>query len=116
MSDTANDRQHGGDHYKKHGKSGEQHWDRVARIYGPASYVYFASCATKYIERYREKGGITDLEKARHYIDKLIELETLWKSTTTNASLPEPSVINPPLLSESERRQGQSAFSTPSSE
>ncbi len=29
----------------------------------------------KYVTRWREKGGIKDLEKARHYIDLLIELE-----------------------------------------
>jgi hypothetical protein len=29
----------------------------------------------KYVTRWRDKGGISDLEKARHYIDMLIELE-----------------------------------------
>lgn len=29
----------------------------------------------KYVSRWREKGGIKDLEKARHYIDLLIEME-----------------------------------------
>lgn len=28
----------------------------------------------KYIARYDEKGGKVDLEKARHYLDKLIDL------------------------------------------
>jgi hypothetical protein len=28
----------------------------------------------KYIARYPEKGGIEDLRKARHYLDKLIEV------------------------------------------
>ena len=27
----------------------------------------------KYISRYKEKGGLSDLEKARHYLDLLIE-------------------------------------------
>jgi len=31
--------------------------------------------AIKYITRWRTKGGIQDLEKARHYIDMLIEFE-----------------------------------------
>lgn len=30
----------------------------------------------KYLMRWREKGGIKDLEKVKHYIDLLIELET----------------------------------------
>lgn len=29
----------------------------------------------KYISRWRSKNGIADLEKAKHYIDLLIELE-----------------------------------------
>lgn len=31
--------------------------------------------AIKYITRFREKGGIEDLEKAKHVIDMLIEFE-----------------------------------------
>lgn len=30
----------------------------------------------KYVTRWRDKGGIEDLRKARHFIDLLIELET----------------------------------------
>jgi hypothetical protein len=30
----------------------------------------------KYVSRWRKKNGIADLEKAKHYIDLLIELET----------------------------------------
>lgn len=75
---SANDRQEGGDHYKIYGKDGaEQHWDRVWRIYGPeVAYAYFCGAITKYVERYRLKNGVEDLKKARHYLDKLIELET----------------------------------------
>jgi hypothetical protein len=29
----------------------------------------------KYVTRWREKGGIKDLEKAKHFLDLLIELE-----------------------------------------
>jgi len=32
--------------------------------------------AIKYLCRWRKKNGINDLEKAKHYIDLLIELET----------------------------------------
>jgi hypothetical protein len=31
--------------------------------------------AIKYVTRFRQKGGIQDLEKARHFLDLLIELE-----------------------------------------
>jgi methyl coenzyme M reductase subunit C-like uncharacterized protein (methanogenesis marker protein 7) len=66
---SANDRQVGGDHYHK---GGEQHWDRQWRLYGRG---YFIGCITKYVERYPQKNGIQDLEKAKHFIEKLIELE-----------------------------------------
>lgn len=29
----------------------------------------------KYVVRYKTKGGVADLEKARHYLDMMIELE-----------------------------------------
>ena len=61
---------HGGDHYHK--VAGEQHWDRVWRLYGRG---YFVGCATKYLERYHLKNGVEDLKKAVHFIEKLIELE-----------------------------------------
>lgn len=66
---SANERQIGGNHYKK---GGEEHWDRQWRLYGRG---YFVGCITKYVERYHEKNGIQDLEKAKHFLDKLIELE-----------------------------------------
>jgi hypothetical protein len=60
-----------GDHYRK--VPGEQHWDRQWRLNGRG---YFVGCVTKYVERYHLKNGIDDLRKARHFLDKLIELET----------------------------------------
>lgn len=33
-------------------------------------------CAIKYLCRWRDKGGIDDLKKAKHFIDMLIELES----------------------------------------
>lgn len=36
---------------------------------------YFEGNVIKYISRWRSKGGVADLEKAKHYIDLLIELE-----------------------------------------
>lgn len=73
----ANERQIGGSHYKK---GGEEHWDRQWRLYGRG---YFVGCITKYVERYHEKNGVQDLEKARHFIEKLIELENTTKREVT---------------------------------
>lgn len=67
---SANKKQIGGSHYKL---GGEEHWDRQWRLFGAG---YFVGCATKYIERYHQKNGIEDLQKAIHFIEKLIELET----------------------------------------
>ena len=65
----ANDIQHGGVHYK--GKP-IQPWDFIT-----ANGIGFLDGnAIKYLTRWRDKGGIEDLMKARHYIDKLIEVET----------------------------------------
>lgn len=36
---------------------------------------YLAGNVVKYIARYRDKNGVEDLKKARHYLDKLIEIE-----------------------------------------
>lgn len=65
----ANAKQVGGHHYKT---GGEQHWDRVHRL----GMNWYAANVTKYVERYRQKNGLEDLKKARHYLDKLIEVET----------------------------------------
>ena len=66
---SANSKQVGGEHYDK---TGEQHWDRIYRLYGRG---YFIGCATKYAERYHLKNGKQDLEKSIHFLQKLIELE-----------------------------------------
>lgn len=34
------------------------------------------SSVVRYVTRFRQKGGIEDLEKAKHYLDLLIEFET----------------------------------------
>lgn len=47
----------------------------------PVEYIhanaigYFEGNVIKYVSRWRKKNGIADLEKARHYIELLIELE-----------------------------------------
>lgn len=42
-----------------------------------ANAIPFAEgCVIKYVTRWRDKGGIKDLEKARHFLDLLIQLES----------------------------------------
>jgi hypothetical protein len=58
-----------GDHYKKF---------KIQPIeFIHANAIPFAEgCAIKYLCRWRDKGGLADLEKAKHFIELLIELET----------------------------------------
>jgi hypothetical protein len=64
----ANDIQVGGQHYKA---KTIQPWDFIAAN----QLGYFEGNIVKYVSRWRDKGGVDDLRKARHYLDKLIELE-----------------------------------------
>lgn len=63
------DVQVGGSHYK-------------ALAIQPVEYImrnnipYMEGNAIKYLTRWRDKGGIEDLQKAKHYIDLLISYET----------------------------------------
>lgn len=65
----ANKHQVGGSHYNIHGDL--QPWD----LYFPWNLNGFAAQILNYIVRYREKDGIKDLKKARHFLDKWIEEE-----------------------------------------
>lgn len=65
---SANDTQVAGRHYKE---KAIQPWDYIAAN----GIGYLDGCAIKYLSRWRDKGGVQDLLKARHYIDKLIELD-----------------------------------------
>jgi Protein of unknwon function (DUF3310) len=53
----------------KHYASEYQHWDLAAII----PLGYFEGCSTKYVTRWRKKDGLEDLDKAMHYLDKLME-------------------------------------------
>ncbi|XZE35391.1 DUF3310 domain-containing protein [Pirellulaceae bacterium SH501] len=64
----ANSIQHGGDHYKN---LQIEPWDYIAAN----GLGYFEGSAVKYLTRWKFKNGVEDLKKARHFIDKLIELE-----------------------------------------
>ena len=58
----------GGDHYSK-------------LAIQPVTYInanglsYLQGNVIKYVTRYKDKNGLQDLEKAKHYIEMLIELE-----------------------------------------
>ena len=60
-----NDRQVGGDHYKK---LEIQTWDYIIAN----NIGYMEGNIIKYVSRWKEKGGEKDLLKAKHYLDKLI--------------------------------------------
>lgn len=64
---TANDEQVGGTHYKS---KTIQPWDYIAAN----NIGYFEGNIIKYVSRWQEKGGVNDLQKALHYLQKLIEL------------------------------------------
>jgi len=62
-----NARQVGGTHYR----APIQHWDFVLANDIP----YMEAQIIKYVMRWRKKNGIQDLEKARHFLEKLIAHE-----------------------------------------
>lgn len=65
---SALDSQVGGNHYK-------------SLAIQPVEFIhkneipYLEGNVIKYVTRWRNKGGVADLEKAKHYIDLLIQLE-----------------------------------------
>ncbi len=63
----ANKIQHGGDHYKT---QVIEPWDFIVEN----NIGYLEGNAIKYLARWRQKGGITDLKKAAHYVQKCIEV------------------------------------------
>lgn len=65
----ANEEQVGGDHYKN---KAIQPWDYIASN----NLGYLEGCVVKYVSRYKEKGGMQDLEKAAHYLQKLMEVQS----------------------------------------
>ena len=66
---NALDKQVAGSHYK------DLPIQPVEYIYANA-LGYFEGNVVKYVSRWRKKNGIADLEKAKHYIELLIELES----------------------------------------
>ena len=80
---SANDTQISGNHYKD---KTVQPWDYIAAN----NLGYFEGNVVRYISRWKDKGGVDDLRKAKHYIEKLIELETQVKdeSKTIHGFIP----------------------------
>lgn len=70
----ADNYQVGGSHYQK----AIQPWDAMEAWMTHDEFCgYLRGNVIKYVARYREKGGVEDLKKAKHYLVKLIETEDL---------------------------------------
>ena len=63
---SANNKQIGGGHYKQK----IQTWDFISVNNIP----YLEGNIIKYVVRYKRKNGLEDLNKAKHYLEKLIEI------------------------------------------
>lgn len=79
MVGAANNNQVGGKHYYN---TQIQPWDYIHSN----GIGYLAGNVIKYVSRYKDKNGLEDLYKAKHYIEKLIEEEhkVLVANTTHN--------------------------------
>ena len=74
-SNKADALQIGGDHYKN---MGVQPWKAMESWMTPEQFAGFLrGNAIKYLARCDVKGGIDDIRKARHYIDKLVEVRDI---------------------------------------
>ncbi len=78
----ANNTQVGGDHYKK---SSIQPWDYIV----VNEIGFLAGNVIKYVSRYKKKNGLEDLKKARHYLEKLIEVESATPASPDPRTGPE---------------------------
>ena len=75
---VANSKQVGGDHYQ----DGIQPWDYILSH----DLGYLEGNIIKYVTCYKRKNGVQDLQKALHYLEKLIEIQNggLQPSSTGN--------------------------------
>lgn len=75
MEKTALETQISGSHYK-------------SQAIQPVEYIhannigYFEGNVIKYVTRWKNKNGVQDLEKAKHYLELLIELEKANETRT----------------------------------
>ena len=68
----AREYQLGGDHYTS---KDIQPWDAMQSWMTEDQYRgYLIGNVIKYIARFQDKGGVLDLQKCKHYLDKLIEV------------------------------------------
>jgi hypothetical protein len=65
----ANAVQYGGHHYKH---KAIQPWDYISSN----GMGFLEGSIIKYVSRYQDKNGVEDLQKARHFLDKLIEVKS----------------------------------------
>jgi len=65
----ATEKQIGGQHYRKFAI-------QPAEFCYRNNIPYLEATAIKYLCRWKDKGGLQDLEKAKHFIEMLIEFET----------------------------------------
>lgn len=77
-----NDTQVGGAHYKA---QSIQPWDYITQN----GIGYLEGNVIKYVSRWKDKGGVQDLEKARHYLDKLISIHTTPAESQSVAASPD---------------------------
>ena len=69
---SASDKQIGGTHYTS---KNIQPWDAMSEWMTGEEFVGFLrGNAIKYLARCGDKGGVEDVKKAHHYIEKLIEV------------------------------------------
>lgn len=76
---AANSIQIGGTHYKN---DHIQPWDFIYKNHVP----YMEGCVIRYMTRWKQKGGLLDLQKAKHYVEKMIEQEKVRQSELSFAS------------------------------
>tara|TARA_R110000824_G_scaffold281019_1_gene469295 strand:+ start:201 stop:584 length:384 start_codon:yes stop_codon:yes gene_type:complete len=75
-----NKKQVGGEHYKG---VDQEHWDWVHAN----NLDYFQGQITKYVYRWKSKNGLEDLQKAHHFLEKYMELESEKVVADTQISL-----------------------------
>lgn len=72
LTDMAREYQLGGTHYTD---KAIQPWDAMQSWMTEEQYKgYLTGNVIKYIARFQDKGGVLDLQKCKHYLDKLIEV------------------------------------------
>jgi hypothetical protein len=87
---SVNTIQVGGDHYKS---KGIQPWDFIVTN----KLGYLEGNIIKYVSRHTEKGGVTDLLKAKHYLEKLIATYDAAEADAVNYTLTLPAALVAPF-------------------